>query len=107
MKLRRNPIGRPGKKRPATFASLDPGPPLRSFTKESRENNKPSASHSGSQRVRLSRFFGASPVASALDLHPGRDPDAKELKLSCSARWEVGRSALLTHHRLAECQQAE
>ena len=71
------------------------------------EKTKPSASHGYSQRVRLSRFFGASPVASALDLRSGRDPETKVLKLSCSARWEVDRLALLTHHLLAECQQAE
>jgi hypothetical protein len=107
MKLRQNPIWRPGKSGPATFAFLDPGPPLEGFTKESLEKPNPLQAILYSQRVRLSRFFGASPVASALDLRHGRDPDAKELKLSCCARCEVDRLALLTHHLLAECQQAE
>jgi len=86
VKLQPNPTRRPGKNRPATFAFLEPGPPLGNFTKESLAKKQPSASGTHSQRVLTSRFFGASSVASALDLRSGRDPDAKVLKLSCSAR---------------------
>ena len=81
-----NPKWRPGKKRPATSAFLIQGPPLRNFTKESLEKPKPSARPADSsthlQRVQHSRFFGASPVASALDLRLERDPEANGSTLS-------------------------
>ncbi len=54
-----------------------------------------------------SRFFGASPVASALDLRTGRDPDAKKLKISRSARWTVDLFVFSNQVSLPRCRQAE
>ena len=61
MKLRQNPIGRPGQG-PAAFAFLDPGPPLRSFTKNINPKAKPSASISPSLDLRAEDF--AQPMSS-------------------------------------------
>ena|SRR5476649_730700 len=81
-----NPKWTPGKNRPAASAFLIQGPPLWSFTKESLEIPKPSARTAGSsaylQRVQHGQFFGANPVASALDLRIERDPEANGSTLS-------------------------
>src|SRR3974377_465633 len=105
MKLRRNPIWRPGKKRPATFAFLDPGPPLRKFHQRIIAKNKPSAIHSHSQRVRQP-ILRSQLRRSALDLRAGRDLDTKELKVSCFARWEQTDSCSQIN-QLAGGQQSE
>jgi len=104
--MKANPVWRPGLAARRSSRFLIQGLRSGSFTKESSQKTNP-LPVIVTRKGFVSRFFGANSVASALDLHPGRDPDAKELKLSCSARWEVDRSALLTHHLLAECQQAE
>jgi len=59
---------------PAAFAFFDPGLRSEALPKNHVGKTKPSASHCYSQRVRLSRFFGASPIASALDLRSGATP---------------------------------
>jgi hypothetical protein len=84
------PRRKPGKSRPAVFAFCDPGPSLRDFTKKIYSQAKPSATsrttwltHRG---FREADFFGASPVASALDLRTGRDPDTQTFTISRSFR---------------------
>ena len=65
---------------------LAPGPPLRNLTKESGKSKtlcQISRCATNPQRVRHSRFFGASPVASALDLRAGRDPGANRFTVAC------------------------
>lgn len=98
-----DPMRKPGKSGPAASRFLIQD--LRSGTspKNHPGKTKPSASRSSShsQRVRDSRFFGASPVASALDLRTGRDPDANHLTVSRSARWEVHRLLAFKSRRLA------
>jgi hypothetical protein len=77
-----------GKTAPATSHSL-----IQGLSSETPPKNlgkaKPSARHAGSptcpQRVQHSRFFGASSVASALDLRPRRDPEADGLTSRCLA----------------------
>jgi hypothetical protein len=75
---------------PAASAFLVQGPPLWNFTKKIRgngktKNQKPSANGlpgEYSQRVSGADFFGASSVASALDIRLGRDPEANENQLT-------------------------
>ena len=75
-----------GQRTPGGFAFLIQGPRLGSSTKECRPKAKPSARRTCPPRVR--RFFGASSVASALDLRPGRDPGANHFTLRClNLRW--------------------
>ena len=65
-------IRKPGKNRPASSRSRIPGPPLRNFTKKICFETKPSATSlrlgSRAEGFAKADFFGASPVASALDL---------------------------------------
>jgi hypothetical protein len=75
---------------PAASAFLVQGPPLGNFTKKIREelqNQKPnplriSPRWEYSQRVGGADFFGASSVASALDIRFRRDPDANGNQLT-------------------------
>jgi len=103
MNRSQNPKRKPGQNRPAAFAFLIQGPPLWSFTQESLEKAKPSARSVGSsphlQRVQHSRFFGASPVASALDLRIERDLDVIGSTLSRLARSYERKSTLAVASR--------
>jgi len=76
MNRKTNPIRRPK----AASAFLDPGasapePHLRMAVKSKPPGRLWNTTHS-CQGVLHSRFFGASPVASALDHRTGRDPNA-------------------------------
>jgi hypothetical protein len=83
-------IRKPGKSGPAVSALSDPGPPLRDFSKKIYSKAKPLChkpttwlTHRGFCEA---DFFGASPVASALDLRTGRDPDTQTFTISRSFR---------------------
>jgi hypothetical protein len=83
-------IRKPGKSRPASARSMIQG--LRSETSPNKSVSKakPSALSrplgSRAEGFAKADFFGASPVASALDLRNGRDPDTQTVTLSCSFR---------------------
>ncbi len=65
--------GKPGNDGPASSRCIYPRPPLRDFTKiDGLQKQNPPASAGGFAAV----YFGASPVASALDPRLGRDPSA-------------------------------
>jgi hypothetical protein len=65
--------GKPGKDGPASSRCIYPRPPLRDSTKVAGlQKQNPPTSVGGSAAV----YFGASPVASALDPRLGRDPSA-------------------------------
>ena len=65
--------GNPGNSSPAPSRFLYPRPPLGDFTKiDAIQKQNPPTSVGGLAAV----YFGASPVASALDPHLGRDPSA-------------------------------
>jgi hypothetical protein len=65
-----------GQKRPGSFAFIYPRPPLRDFTKEmwARQTQKTNPLTAIAIRGFIADFFGASPVASALDLRSGATP---------------------------------
>jgi hypothetical protein len=84
-------IRKPGKSGPAVFALPNPGPQLRDFTKKISCKAKPSASRKPTTWLTHrgfceADFFGASPVASALDLRTGRDPDTQTSNISSPFR---------------------
>jgi hypothetical protein len=90
-------IRKPGKSGPAVFALCDPGPPLRDFSKKIYSKAKPLChkpttwlTHRGFCEA---DFFGASPVASALDLRTGRDPDTQTFTIPRSFRSHSAHSA--------------
>jgi hypothetical protein len=65
--------GKPGNSSPASSRFLYPRPPLGDFTKvDTIQKQSPPTSVGGLAAV----YFGASPVASALDPRLGRDPSA-------------------------------
>ncbi len=65
--------GKPGNDGPASSRCIYPRPPLRDFTKiDGLQKQNPPTEVGGFAAV----YFGASPVASALDLRLGRDPSA-------------------------------
>lgn len=106
MNSTQNPKSKPGKNRPAASAFLIQGPPLGSFTQESLEKPKPSARPAAHRLicrgfVQNSRFFGASPVASALDLRIERDPEANGSTLS-SRRFRSDTNLGLPLHHAVE-----
>jgi hypothetical protein len=74
-----------GQNRPGAFAFFDPGastPELHQKIRKSKTLCQSSRFHTACpQRVMYSRFFGASPVVSALDLRSGRDPGANGITL--------------------------
>lgn len=74
-----------GQNRPGVFAFFDPGastPELHQRIRKSKTLCQTSRFGTAYlQRVVCSRFFGASPVASALDLRSGRDPGANGFTL--------------------------
>jgi hypothetical protein len=93
-------IRKPGKSGPAVFALCDPGPRLRDFSKKIYSKAKPSATSrqlgSRTEGFAEADFFGASPVASALDLRTGRDPDTQTFTISPSFRsYSVGTGIFL------------
>jgi hypothetical protein len=75
---------KPGQNRPAASHSSIGWPPLGCFTKDSAQSK---TLHRADliqipQRVRVSRFSGASSFASATDLRYGRDPTANHRNVS-------------------------
>jgi hypothetical protein len=81
------PIRKPGKSGPAVFAFYDPGPQL--WRLHQKNLSKTKTLCLDEPIIRLTRrgfdeadFFGASPVASALDRRSGRDPDTHTSTLS-------------------------
>ena len=80
-----------GQNRPGTVAFFDPetaAPELHLRIHQSKTLCQPHRVRTVSpQRVPYSRFFGASPVASALDLRPGRDPGANGFTLRSPLQW--------------------
>jgi len=104
MSLAPKPQGKPGKNRPAASAFLIQRPPLRSFTQESLEKTKPSAPQADSrtypQRVPHGRFFGASSIASVLDLRTRARPRGERLHVI--TLHQTGRNLGLLLHHLVE-----
>jgi hypothetical protein len=106
MSLTPNPNGKPGKDRPAASAFLIQGPPLWSFTQESLEKLKPSAQQAGSwtcpQRVPHGRFFGASSVASVLDLRARARPRGERFHVITLRPTAIGKNLGLRLHHAVE-----
>ena len=106
MSLTPNPQGKPGKNRPAAFAFWIQGPQLWSFTQESLEKPKPSAQQAGSgacpQRVPHGRFFGASSVASVLDLRARARPRGERFHVITLRPAAIGKNLGLPLHHAAE-----
>jgi hypothetical protein len=80
-------IRKPGESRPAVFAFYDPGPQLWRLHQKNLLKTKTLCLDEPTIRLTRRRlweadFFGASPVASALDRHTGRDPDTHTATLS-------------------------
>jgi hypothetical protein len=101
-------IRKPGKKRPAVFAFWDPGPPLRDFTKNIDSKAKPSlpkpTTGLTSRGFYETDVFGASPVASALDRRPGRDPGTPSFTLACRLQTETEQIGFLGKLKLPSCR---
>jgi hypothetical protein len=78
--------GKPGNSSPASSRFLYPRPPLRDLTKvDAIQKQNPPTSVGGFAAV----YFGASPVASALDPRLGRDPlaDRFHTNMPYSSAW--------------------
>jgi hypothetical protein len=78
--------GKPGNSSPASSRFLYPRPPLGDFTKiDAIQKQNPPTSVGGLAAV----YFGASPVASALDPRLGRDPSADRFhtNMPSSSAW--------------------
>ena len=80
--------GKPGNSGPAAFAFFCPGPgtsPKKSFLPTTQNPLLDPPQHGAvAQRVQTADFFGASSVASALDVARRRDPADNDLTLSPS-----------------------
>jgi hypothetical protein len=83
-------IRKPGKSGPASSRSRIQGLSSETSPKKSASKTKPSATSlllgPRAEGFAKADFFGASSVASALDLRTGRDPDTKTFTLACSFR---------------------
>jgi hypothetical protein len=80
-----------GQNRPGTVAFSDPGTAAPQLHQRIYKSKTLCQTHrlctACPQRVLYSRFFGASPVVSALDLRPRRDPGANGFTLRSPLQW--------------------